>query len=69
MSVFVILAYYSGMQGTSFLRNFLLSSVACLAVPYSSTLSHKWDDIWKQNMEQKCVVIFSTNFSETLLVL
>ena len=47
MSVFVILAYYSGMQSASFLRNILLSSVAYLAVPYSSILSHNRHDFWK----------------------
>jgi hypothetical protein len=67
--MFGILACYSGMQSASFLRIILLSSVACLAVPYSSTLSHKRHDFWKIFVEKKSVSIFSANFSEMVLVL
>ena len=42
----------------------VLSSVACLALPYFPTFSHKRDDCQKKtSLEHKtCVLIFSTNF-------
>jgi hypothetical protein len=39
----------------------ILSCVACLAVPYFSTLSHKRKDIRKELLNKICVLIFLYN--------
>jgi hypothetical protein len=61
--VSVFLPYLSHMQIASFLCH-ILSSVACLALPYFSTLAHKQHDFHgKKSIENKmCVLIFSTTF-------
>jgi hypothetical protein len=47
----------------------LFSSAACPAVLYVSTLSHERRDLRKNIEYEMCVLIFSTNLSETFLIL
>jgi hypothetical protein len=52
------------------MRCIILSPVACLALPYSSTLSHKRHDFREEAITHKmCVLIFSITFFETFLIL
>jgi hypothetical protein len=52
-------------------RRIILSSVACSALQYFSTLSHKWHDFLKRkSLNIKCVFWFSLQLlSETFLIL
>jgi len=48
----------------------ILSSVACPALQYFSTLSHKWHEFQKELLNVKCVFWFSLQcLSETFLIL
>jgi len=48
----------------------ILSSVACLVLPYFPTLSHKWHDFRKRLLNIKSVLWFSPQrLSETFLIL
>jgi hypothetical protein len=57
--VSVFLPLLSGKEIASFLRC-IKSTVACLAVPYFSTLPHKRQGFRKNNEHKTCVLIFST---------
>jgi len=47
----------------------ILSSVACPALQYFPTLFHKWHTFEKKKVtERTCVLIFSTNSTETFLI-
>jgi hypothetical protein len=64
--VFVAIVIQHAMR----MRPILLSSVACLAQPYVSTLSHKRHDFREKAIEPKiCVLTFSTTFVCNILIL
>ena len=51
------------MQIAYFVRNIILSSVACLVLPYFSTLPHKLHEFRKKKeLNVKCVLVFFTTF-------
>jgi len=54
--VSVFLSYLSGMHLAYFLRSIILS---WLAIPYFSTLSHKWHDCREKKSIQMRAMIFS----------
>jgi hypothetical protein len=59
-----------GIQYAKRVRLILLLSVTCLAAQCLSTLSYKRQGLRKKFIEHKmCVLIFSTNQSETFLIL
>jgi hypothetical protein len=52
------------------MRHIILSSAACLFLPYFSTLFHKRHDFWEKGTEYKmCVFILSTTLYKTFLIL
>ena len=73
--MFVFLLQTPGGKIVSFLRSIILSSVACLAVPYISTLSHKQHNLWEEKKILNIKYVFSPQLftlqllSETVLIL
>jgi len=50
------------MQSASFLHSIILSSVACLALSYFSTLAHNGMILKKVTEHEMYILIFATNF-------
>ena len=59
-----------GIQHAKVIRRFILSSVACLSLPYFPAISHKRHDIGGKKVlfNIKCVLILSTNLSEAFVI-
>jgi hypothetical protein len=53
------------------MRRIILPPVACLALPFFSTLSHKGHDFQEKKVIENtmCVLIFFTTLSKTLIIL
>ena len=62
----LFLPWVPGTQNASLLHSFAFSSVACLAVPYFPTVSHKRQDIQDIFTEHKISFYFLYNFSDIL---
>ena len=58
-----------GIQHAKRMRHVILSSVACPALLYFSTLSHKQHDFREKLLNVKCASIFCTIFCDTFLIL
>ena len=68
MSVFLCQSLYK--QIATFRYRIILSSVACLSLPYFSTLSHKRNDFRDKVTEYKmCSDFLFKHFSETFLII
>jgi hypothetical protein len=59
-SQFVSVAFF--IQHAMCMPHIIVSSAACPALPYISTLFHKRPDFRKKHLNTKCVLIFSTTF-------
>ena len=59
----IMSALVSGMHISSFVRRIILSSVACLSLPYFPTLSHKRYEFRKKKNYRTYNVCFDLNYS------
>ena len=66
MSVCILALF---IQHATRLHHIILRIMTCMAVPYSSILSHKLHDFGRRNNHKMCVMIYFTTWSEIFLTI